>query len=134
VIHRRPFLVLSAAALLTALATPPSRAEAPRAVAFDQAAYEAALAAGTPMLVGITAPWCPTCRAQKAVFADLLQAPRYADLLVLEVDFDTRPETVRALGARAQSTLIVYAGGEEVGRSVGQTRPEVLRTLIDKAY
>ena len=131
-IDRRCVLSLSAAAFLTSFL--PARADAPVATTFDAEAFKATLASGRPMLVEITASWCPTCRAQRAVFADLLQEPRFADLTIYEVDFDSRKDVVRAFGARQQSTLIVFAGGKEVGRSVGETRPAHIAALLDSAY
>lgn len=132
--RRRSLLALAAVSLAAvSLAAGPSRADVP-AAPYDQAAFDAALAAGAPMLVEISAPWCPTCRAQKAVLAELLADPRFADLVRLEVDFDSRKDVVRALRATAQSTLIVYAGGDEVGRVVGETRPEALAELVGAAY
>ncbi len=133
-IDRRSLIALPVLAALATLGPSVARAAAPRAVAFDQDAYAAALAAGTPMLVEITASWCPTCHAQQAVFGDLLQKPRFADLLILDIDFDSQKKLVRAFGARQQSTLIVYSGGREVARSVGETRPARLEALLDAAY
>jgi hypothetical protein len=40
---------------------------------------------------------------------------------------------VRALGAQAQSTLIVYADGAEVSRSVGDTSRETIASMLDMA-
>ncbi len=131
-IDRRLMLSLFAAAsLFPAVA---AFADAPVAAPFEPAAFDAAIAAGSPTLVEITADWCPTCRAQKAVFADLLQDPRYADLVIFEVDFDTQKDVVREFGAQKQSTLIVFAGGEEVARGVGTTKPKRIAALLDKAY
>ena len=121
--------ILAAAPLLVS----PAFAAAPEAQPFDKAAYDAAIAAGRPMLVEITAPWCPTCRAQKQVMGKLLTEPRFADLLILEIDFDSQKKLVRAFGARMQSTLIVYAGGKEVGRSVGETDPGRIEALLASA-
>jgi thioredoxin 1 len=134
-LDRRTFIAAAAFAALacTALLAPGSgRAE--QAAPFDQAAYDAALAAGKPMLVEISAPWCPTCRAQKAVLAELLVDPKFADLVHLDVDFDNSKDVVRALGARSQSTLIVYTGGAEVGRLVGEVNPERIAGLVNAAY
>lgn len=135
-IPRRPVLALFTAATLAAasfsLATA-SLADAPAPVPFEAGAFEAAVAAGEPTLVEITASWCPTCREQKEVFADLLQEPRYADLTIFEINFDDQKDAVRALDARMQSTLIVYKGGEEVGRAVGITAPDEIAALLDKA-
>jgi thiol:disulfide interchange protein len=37
-------------------------ADAPAAQPFDQAAFDAALAEGRPVLVEVSASWCPVCR------------------------------------------------------------------------
>ena len=129
---RRMFIALAGLACTAALAPTLVRADA--VAPFDQAVYDAALAGGQPMLVEISAPWCPTCRAQKAVLAELLVDPKFADLVHLDVDFDTRKDVVRALGAQTQSTLIVYSGGAEVGRAVGEVRPDMIAALVDAAY
>ena len=132
--RRRLLLSLALATLAAAPLAAPVRAEPPQAAPFEQATYDAALASGKPMLVEITADWCPTCRKQKAVFADLLQDPRYADLVILDVDFDSQKDLVRALGAQKQSTLIVYAGGRETARAVGTARAKKIEALLDTAY
>jgi thiol-disulfide isomerase/thioredoxin len=129
---RRKFIALAALGFAAVFAPPLARADP--VAPFDPAAYDAALAAGKPMLVEISAPWCPTCRAQKAVLAELLVDPKFADLVHLDVDFDTRKDVVRALGARSQSTLIVYSGGAEVGRVVGEVRPAMIAALVNSAY
>lgn len=131
-LERRKFIAIAALACATLLAPGLGRADA--IAPFEQSAYDAALAGNRPMLIEISAPWCPTCRAQKAVLDQLLVDPKYADLVHLEVDFDSRKDVVRALGARMQSTLIVYAGGAEVGRAVGEVRPEMIAALVDAAY
>lgn len=127
-IDRRRILGLTAA--LIAL---PALAAEPPAQSFDQAAFDAALAEGRPVLVEISAPWCPVCRAQKAILADLFAQERFADMLLLEVDFDSRKDVVRALGAQKQRTLIVYGAGAEIGRSVGDSNPESVEALLAKA-
>jgi hypothetical protein len=52
---------------------------------------------------------------------------------VLQVEFDTQPEVVKALGVRYQSTLIVYKGSKEVGRSTGNTNIKDIEALLKKA-
>jgi len=131
-LDRRMFMALAAVACAAVFA--PALVRANAVAPFDQAAYDAALTAGKPMLVEISAPWCPTCRAQKAVLDELLTDPKFADLVHLDVDFDTRKDVVRALGARTQSTLIVYSDGVEVARAVGEVRPEMIAALVNAAY
>lgn len=124
------------AALALALAftaSSPLLAAEPFAQPFEQAAFDAAMQQGQPVLVEISAPWCPVCRAQKGILSELLAQDRFAGMLVLEVDFDSRRDIVRTLGAQSQSTLIVYAGGGEVGRSVGDTRRDGIEALLASA-
>ena len=99
--------------------------------AFTQSAFDAAQKAGEPILVHITASWCPTCRAQKKVLAEILPKPEHDKLAVFDVDFDTQKDVVRAFGATMQSTLISFKGGKEVGRLVGATKADAIEKLVD---
>jgi thioredoxin-like negative regulator of GroEL len=128
--RRRLLAAAAALAVAGALAAPLARAAG---AAFDRAAFDAALAAGGPVLVEISAPWCPTCRAQKAILADLLARPDHAGYAAFDVDFDNQKDVVRGFGAQSQSTLIVFKGGAEVGRSVGDATPEGVAKLLAAA-
>lgn len=125
--------VLAAAAVL-ALASPlAAPASSATQAGFTEAAFNAAKAAGKPILVEVSAPWCPTCKAQKPILAELAGRPKFRDLQVFEVDFDSQKDVLRALGVRQQSTLIVFKGGKEVGRSTGDTRKESIEALVTMA-
>jgi hypothetical protein len=54
------------------------------------------------------------------------------NLVVYEVDFDTAKETLRRFRVQTQSTLIVFKGKDEVGRSTGDTDPARIRALVAK--
>jgi thioredoxin 1 len=101
--------------------------------AFTTEAFHAAQEAGKPILIEIHASWCSTCAAQKPILSQLIGLPKYRDLSVLRVDFDSQKEEVRSLRARVQSTLIVFKGAKEVGRSVGDTKRDTIAALLDKA-
>jgi thioredoxin 1 len=117
-------------AALLCLAVPAAAAEkAP----FSVDAFAAAQAAGASILVDVTAPWCPTCRAQQGVLNPLEASEKFAALKVFRVDFDSQKDAVRALGARMQSTLIVFKGKTEMGRLVGETDPAAIAALLEKA-
>lgn len=103
------------------------------AVPFDEAAFEAAQAAGRPILVEVTAPWCPICKTQAPIIAKLKAEPRFKDLQVFEIDFDSQKALLRRFDARMQSTLVVFKGRQEAGRSVGETQPEWIEALVEKA-
>ena len=66
---------------------------------FDAAAFAQAQKDGKPILVDIFAVWCPTCRAQNPILTQLTREPKYKDLVVFKVDFDTQKDDVRALKA-----------------------------------
>jgi len=100
---------------------------------FTQDAFDAAQKAGKPILVEIHATWCPICKAQAPILADLEKEPRFKDLAVFHVDFDDQKDVVKRFGARIQSTLITFKGESETGRSVGDTNRETLAALLAKA-
>jgi len=97
---------------------------------YDAADFAAAQQAGSRILIDISATWCPTCKAQKPIIEGLSAQPENADLIIYDVDFDSMKDVVRAFGARMQSTLIAFAGSTETARSVGDTDPQSIGTLI----
>lgn len=100
---------------------------------FSSEAFAAAQGAGKPVIVHIYAPWCPTCRAQEPILHKLEADPKFAGVETFRVDFDGQKDAVRALKATSQSTIIVFKGAKEVGRSVGETNPKAIADLLDKA-
>ena len=126
----RRVLVLSGL-LVTALAG--SQLHAAASKSFTDKAFSAAQATGKPILIDVFATWCPTCKAQDIILSELGQSPTFKDLIVFKVDFDTRKETLKRFGVRSQSTLIVFKGQTEVGRSVGDTNPSSIEALLRKA-
>lgn len=100
---------------------------------FTPSALAAAQKAGTPVLVEISAPWCPTCKAQKPILDKLLGSEKFKSFVTLDMDFDSQKDDVKALKATMQSTLIVFKGTQEVGRSAGVTDPAAIEALLAKA-
>jgi hypothetical protein len=49
------------------------------------------------------------------------------------VDFDSRKGVVQSFGAKYQSTLIVFRGGQEVGRSTADTDRATIAALLRRA-
>ncbi|UQR67930.1 thioredoxin family protein [Bradyrhizobium sp. C-145] len=110
-----------------------SAAFAATEVPFTQQAFDAAQHQGKPILVHITAPWCPYCAKQRPILSSLENEAAFKDLVVYKVDFDTQKDIVRAMGAQKQSTLIVFHGAAEKGRSTGDTDANSIKTLLEKA-
>ena len=128
-LDRRHFLAVSA----LALAILPVAAHAGSPVPFTGVAFEQAQKAQKPILIDVHADWCPTCRAQSPTILGLQTKPEYKNLVVFKVDFDAQKDVLAKLGVRSQSTLIVFKGGSEVGRSVGITNPAAIEALAHQA-
>lgn len=102
-------------------------------VAYDKAAFDAALARSDALIVAFVADWCSTCSAQQSVVGELLEEARFRHLLVFVADFDREHELRRRLRVAQQSTFVVFKGGKEVARSIGQTRKDALAALFARA-
>ena len=127
--------MFSKRSVLFALAALPlafTAALATDATPFTQAAFDAALNAKKPVLVEIHADWCPTCKVQAPIIKSLTEQSKFSGMAVLRVDFDAQKDIVRQFGAREQSTLIVFKGGKEVARSVGETGLVPISELLGK--
>jgi len=125
---------LSAAALSLCLAVAAvSAARAATEAPFTQQAFASAQHEGKPILLDISATWCPTCAKQRPILSQLMADPAFKDLVVYQVDYDSQKDVVRALGAQMQSTLVVFHGAAEKGRSTGDTNAGSINALLQKA-
>ena len=124
--------LLGALALATALSLAPPALAADKKP-FDQKAFEAAQAAGQPILIDVSAPWCPVCWVQAPILGRLTSEPRMKSLVIFTVDFDSQKDLLRKLKVQKQSTLIVFKGKKEVGRSTGDTNPGSIEALLSKS-
>lgn len=100
---------------------------------FTQPAFAMAQQQGKPILVEVDASWCPVCAKQRPILGQLMEDPALRDLIVYKVDFDSQKDVVRAFGVQMQSTLIVFHGGAERGRSTGDTDAATIRALVVKS-
>jgi thiol-disulfide isomerase/thioredoxin len=132
-INRRHLFVGLAAAATVAAALLPNLSASAASKTFDQKAFEAAQSAGKPIVLHVTAPWCPTCRTQTPILGKLEAAPKFKDLVVLNIDFDSKKDLLRTFRVSQQSTLIVFKGKQEVGRSTGDTNAASIEALVGKA-
>ena len=90
-----------------------------------------AQAAGKSILIDVTAPWCPTCKQQRPVVQEIEKST--PNLVVYEVDFDSAKDVLKRFRVQSQSTLIVFKGANEVGRSTGETDPANIKALVSKS-
>lgn len=100
---------------------------------FTEAALETAQKAGKPILVDVAASWCPVCKAQESILDGLAKNEKFKNFVFLKMDFDTQKDELRKLKGTSHSTLIVFKGSNEVGRSIGDTNPESVEALLAKA-
>jgi thiol-disulfide isomerase/thioredoxin len=99
---------------------------------FTAAAFEAAQAGGKPILIDVSASWCPTCKAQAPILSKLMGDPRFKNVVAFNVDYDSQKDVLKRLNVQRQSTLIVFRGKQEAGRSVGDTNPASIEALLAK--
>jgi thioredoxin 1 len=120
-------LVACTAAILSCLvASLALAAELP----YNQAAFDAARAAGQTVAVVFHADWCPICRAQAPVLKDLVNTPEMKPLTLYVADFDTEKALRNALRVNQQSTIVVFKGKQETARSTGETQRAALETFL----
>jgi len=100
---------------------------------FNQAAFEAAQKAGRPILIEVNAPWCPICKAQAPILSKLSADPRFKKLASFTIDFDSQKDLLRKFNVQKQSTLIVFKGSQEAGRSTGDTNAASIEQLLAKS-
>ena len=115
------------------IALAPFGASAAEKAAFSTDAFAAAQKAGKSILIDVYAPWCSTCKTQRAHLDELTAKPEFKDLVVFEVDFDKQKDEQKALGVQNRSTLIAFKGDKETGRSVSDTKKDSIEVLLKGA-
>lgn len=125
--------MLTRRAFTLTLLTTPALADLVTKTPFNREKFAEAQAEDKSILVEIYAPWCPTCRAQRATLQDLALMPAFDKYVVFVIDFDSQKEFVREMKANSQSTLIVFKGKEEKGRVNGVSQDAALQDLLKKA-
>ena len=119
--------------MLVALSSLMSLAMAGEIKPFNQKDFDTLTASGKPVVLDISATWCPTCKAQKPIIDGLMKQPAYKDVTLMTLDFDANKPTLKKFKVTMQSTLVAFKGDKEVGRSVGDTTPEGIEGLIKKS-
>lgn len=131
-VTRRRLFAASACVAFTSTLPGWARAAAAEPLPFTEDAFAAAQKANKPILVDTYATWCEVCARQAPILERLRGEPKYKDLVVFKVNFDTQKDVMRRFNARVQSTLICFHGSKEVGRSVGETQAEWIDDMLEK--
>jgi thioredoxin 1 len=125
---RRTFLSMTLLSATAVILAPVAHAADGDIPGFDEA-----VKAGRPILIHVTAEWCPICHRQKPIVSDLLSKPEFKAIRKFEVDFDTRKDVLARFRVQTQATMIVFKGGEEIDRLAGQSDPAAIEALLREA-
>ena len=126
--NRRLFLSTASALLVAVSAGPFAFAADDIVPGFSEAS-----AAGIPVLVHVTAPWCEVCQAQKPVVAKLIGNGDFASMKKFDIDFDSQKDVLRKLRVQSQSTMLLFRNGKEIDRSVGVSDPAEIEAFLREA-
>lgn len=99
---------------------------------FNQPEFDKLTQEGKPVVLDVSAPWCPTCKAQKPILESLMKNPAYKDVTLMTIDFDSSKPVLKAFKVNTQSTLIAFKGKQEVARTAGDTTPAGIEGLVKK--
>jgi thioredoxin 1 len=130
---RRLFLQTLVASTSAAILRPTASA-AFGGLSFDATLFGQIQATGRPILLETHAKWCPVCNVQSPLVTLLLGKQDFTRFVRFSLDYKTDKDVQRQFGVYAQSTLIVFRGRVETGRTIGDTSlggiEELLRTAI----
>ena len=119
--------VLAAFALASIAA---ASAQAAEFKPFDRAQFNAAQAAGKPVLVDVAAWWCPVCHSQEGTIKKTVADGAYDKLTIFKINYDKQKDEWKRFGVTKQATLIAFRGGREIGRLAFKTNKDEINALL----
>jgi thiol-disulfide isomerase/thioredoxin len=98
---------------------------------YEKTAFDAALAAGQPVVVVIEAPWCPACQIQHPLLAALSGEPGFAKVAFFSVDFDADTEFRTRFGVTGTAVILTFRDGALLARGGGYRTDSDLRAFLN---
>lgn len=99
---------------------------------FNKAEYDVVMSSGKTVVVDFHASWWPTCKKQEPVLNEIVRMKGFENVVAFKADYDQEKDLKKTLNVSKQSTIVVFKGGKEIGRSTGSTSKEDLKQLIEK--
>ena len=96
----------------------------------DDANFTQAADAKMPVLVDLWAVWCGPCKMVSPILAQMA-TERAGKIKLVKVNVDRAPRTQASFAVQAIPTLVVLAGGKEIGRQTGAMPKPQLDTWLD---
>ncbi len=90
-------------------------------------------AGGKPVGVHFHAEWCGTCKSQEKALQAIKAEGTLRSVTLLVADYDKEKDLRKQMNVRAQSTLVVFKGSQEVARVGGETATDKLKAALAKA-
>ena len=84
------------------------------------------------IVVDFWAPWCGPCR-MIAPMVEELAVENAGSVKVGKINIDDNPQTAQQFNVSSIPTMMVFKGGEVVGRMVGVQPKHKLQELLDEA-
>ncbi len=128
--HRRSFLLSSAAACV------PSLAFAYPAEVFSPAVWRDLRQSDRVVILNYRASWSLTCQIKADLIAEAIaENPAYGQLTFVDVDWDTfgQSQLTERLKVTRRSTLLVMKNGKEIARLENAPYARQVRALLDTA-
>lgn len=82
-----------------------------------------------PVLVDFWAEWCGPCKALAPKLEEIA-GEMGGKAKIVKLDVDANPDTASKYGVRGIPTLVLFKGGKEVGRLVGNQPKDAITNLL----